>query len=149
MINENKKFNLYRFYWENDCIWIIGTPSRDSFPVRIKENPKCAIGIVDLDHTTGKVLHAGFRGSGTVEPFDKGIATRLLKRYLGSEEENWDPRFQDLGDSNVFIRFVPETVVVRDQSFTTNKVDSRIRKSVFRYSGKGKFSRTRFLSYFY
>jgi hypothetical protein len=117
MINENRKFNLYRFYWENDCIWIIGTPSTDSFPGRIKENPKCSIGIVDLDHTTRKVLHAGFRGSATVEPFDKGIATRLLERYLGSEEENWDPRFQDLGDSNVFIRFVPETVVVRDQSF--------------------------------
>ncbi|MBN8210904.1 pyridoxamine 5'-phosphate oxidase family protein [Bacillus sp. NTK071] len=105
------------FYWENNCLWIIGTPSSDSFPRRIEESPKCAIGIVDLDHTTGKVLHAGFRGSASVEPFDRGIATRLLKRYLGPDEDNWDHRFKGLGDSNILVRFVPETVVVRDQSF--------------------------------
>jgi hypothetical protein len=105
------------FYWENKCIWIIGTPSSDSFPGRVEKNPECAIGIVDLDHTRGKVLHAGFRGRATVEPFDKEVATRLLARYLGSNEESWDPRFKGLGDSNILIRFVPETVVVRDQSF--------------------------------
>ncbi|MGP4074747.1 pyridoxamine 5'-phosphate oxidase family protein [Halobacillus sp. K22] len=104
------------FYWENGYIYIIGTPS-DSFPQRIEENPGCAIGIVDFDHTTGKVLHAGFRGQATVEPFDKKIATRLLERYLGPDEESWDPRFQGLDDSNILIKFAPETVVVRDQSY--------------------------------
>lgn len=104
------------YFWENDCIWIIGTPS-DSFPRRVEENPECAIGIVDFDHTTGKVLHAGFRGHATVEPFDKGIVTRLLTRYLGLEEDKWDPMFKDLEDDNILIRFVPETIVVRDQSF--------------------------------
>ncbi|MGM0829216.1 MAG: pyridoxamine 5'-phosphate oxidase family protein [Bacillota bacterium] len=44
------------FYWVNEQIYIIGTPSSDSFPGRIEENPECAIGIVDLDHTTGKVI---------------------------------------------------------------------------------------------
>ncbi|TMU85823.1 pyridoxamine 5'-phosphate oxidase family protein [Bacillus sp. BHET2] len=105
------------FYWENEQIYIIGTPPSDSFPGRIEENPACAIGIVDLDHTTGKVHHVGFRGKATVETFDKTIATKLLKRYLGPNEENWDPRFQGLGNSNVLIKFVPESVVVRDQSF--------------------------------
>ncbi|MCF6408970.1 pyridoxamine 5'-phosphate oxidase family protein [Pseudalkalibacillus salsuginis] len=105
------------FYWEDECIYIIGTPSSDSFPSRIEENPECAIGVVDFDPATGKVLHAGFRGRATVEAFDKGIATRLLKRYLGSDEKNWDSRFQGLGNSNILIRFAPETVVVRDQSF--------------------------------
>ncbi|WP_257350696.1 pyridoxamine 5'-phosphate oxidase family protein [Pseudalkalibacillus decolorationis] len=114
------------FYWENECIWIIGTPSSDSFPGRIKENSKCAIGIVDLNHTTGKVLHAGFRGHAKVEQFDKGIAERLLTRYLGSHEEKWDPRFRNLGDSNVLIRFVPETVVVRDQSFVPSIEKSEV-----------------------
>ena len=105
------------FYWENESIYIIGTPSSDSFPGRIEKNSKSAIGIVDFDHTTGKVMHAGFRGHATVERFDKDIATRLLKRYLGPDEDKWDQRFQGLGSSNVLIRFVPETVVVRDQSF--------------------------------
>ncbi|QDI90900.1 pyridoxamine 5'-phosphate oxidase family protein [Salicibibacter halophilus] len=107
------------FYWENECIWIIGTSS-DSFPGRIKENAECAIGIIDFEHTTGKVFHAGFRGYATIEPFDKGIAERLLSRYLGSEEESWDSRFRDLDDSNILVRFVPETVVVRDQSYVPN-----------------------------
>ena len=106
------------FYWEDEHIYIIGTPSSDSFPGRIEENPDCAIGIVDLDHTTGKVLHAGFRGYATVESFDKKIATRLLQRYLGPDEDSWDPRFQGLGNSNILIKFSPDTVVVRDQSFT-------------------------------
>lgn len=105
------------YHWKNECIWIIGSPSSDSFPRRIEETPECSIGIVDFDHITGKVLHVGFRGRATVEPFNKGIATRLLTRYLGSEEEKWDPRFKDLEDGNILIRFVPETVVVRDQSF--------------------------------
>lgn len=106
------------FYWENECIWITGNPSSDSFPNRVEENPECAIGIIDFDHTTGKVLHTGFRGRATVEPFDKGIVVRLFARYLGPEEDKWDPMFKKfLDDSNILIRFVPETVVVRDQSF--------------------------------
>ncbi|XXM72482.1 pyridoxamine 5'-phosphate oxidase family protein [Lysinibacillus sphaericus] len=106
------------FYWEDEHIYIIGTPSSDSFPGRIEKNPKCAIGIVELDPSKGKVLHAGFRGQAAVQPFDKGIATRLLERYLGPDEESWDPRFQGLGNSNVLIKFTPETIVIRDQSFT-------------------------------
>lgn len=106
------------FHWENDCLWITGNPDTNSFPGRIEENPECAIGIVDFDPATGKVWHAGFRGRAAVEPFDKGLAVRLFTRYLGTEENNWDPMFKRfLDDSNVLIRFVPETVVVRDQSY--------------------------------
>ncbi|WP_179298686.1 pyridoxamine 5'-phosphate oxidase family protein [Evansella halocellulosilytica] len=104
------------FYWKDKKIWIIGTAS-DTFPHRIRKNPKCAIGLVDFDQHTGLFLHAGFRGTATVEPFDKSIANQLLSRYLGAEIEKWDPRFKNLDDSNVLICFIPETVVVRDQSY--------------------------------
>lgn len=117
MAKEGPRESPVWFYWEDEYIWIIGTPPSDTFPARIEENPNCAIGIVDFDRSTGKVLHAGFRGTATVEPFDKGIATRLLTRYLGPHEEEWSPNFQGLGNSNVLIKFVPETVVVRDQSY--------------------------------
>ncbi len=30
-------------------------------------------------------LHAGFRGTATVEPFDKVIDNQLITRYLGTE----------------------------------------------------------------
>ncbi|MFN7249634.1 MAG: pyridoxamine 5'-phosphate oxidase family protein [Anaerobacillus sp.] len=109
------------FHWEKNELWIIGTSS-DTFPKRIKNNPKCAVGIVDFNPKKGLVLHAGFRGTATVEPFVETIANRLLSRYLGADMNGWDPRFRNLDDSNVLIRFVPETVVVRDQSYLEPKV---------------------------
>lgn len=44
-----------------------------------------------------------------------------LSQYLGSDESVWDEQFRDLGDDvekYAFIRFVPETVVERDQSYS-------------------------------
>lgn len=110
------------FHWEDGCLWIIGTGA-DTFPKRINKNPKCAVGIIDFNVESGKVLHAGFRGTGSVEPFNKEMANRLLIRYLGPEEAEWDPRFRNLDkdDGNVLIRIVPETVVVRDQSYVPAK----------------------------
>ncbi|MGP4059563.1 pyridoxamine 5'-phosphate oxidase family protein [Halobacillus sp. H74] len=104
------------FLWEDQCLWMIGTPG-DSFPLRIKKEPKCAIGIVDFNPATGKVWHAGFRGKATVEPFHFDLARRLFTKYLGANETTWDARFSNQDPQNVFIRFVPETVVVRDQSY--------------------------------
>lgn len=53
----------------------------------------------------------------SVEPFDINLAKRLLSRYLGTAEEKWDKRFSSFNNNNLLIRFKPETVVVRDQSF--------------------------------
>ncbi len=106
------------FYWDKyECeMWMIGT-STDTFPKRIQNNSKCAIGIVDYNATIGKVHHAGFRGNGTVEHFDSAIAYKIISKYLGEDEEKWDRRFQNLDSSNVLIKFKPKTVVVRDQSY--------------------------------
>ncbi|WP_246516525.1 pyridoxamine 5'-phosphate oxidase family protein [Salicibibacter cibarius] len=109
MSEEGPRDSPVWFHWESAFLWIIGTPD-DSFPKRIEINPKCAVGIVDFDQKSRKVFHAGFRGQGFVEDFDSGIANRLLSRYLGTD----DPR---LNNSNVLIRFMMETVVVRDQSY--------------------------------
>ncbi|MFB4161595.1 pyridoxamine 5'-phosphate oxidase family protein [Geomicrobium sp. JSM 1781026] len=105
------------FYWDGAAIWVIGNPASDSFLARITDEPRCAIGFVEMEKRTGKVWHAGFRGHATVEPFDRAVARQILKRYLGDNEEEWDPRFQNLDSANRLLHFVPETVVVRDQSF--------------------------------
>lgn len=104
------------FHWEKNELWMIGT-GKDTFPKRIQNNSKCAIGIVDFDVTTGKVHHAGFRGNGILEPFNSVIAYKIISKYLGKDETKWDQRFQNLDSSNVLIRFQPKTVVVRDQSY--------------------------------
>jgi nitroimidazol reductase NimA-like FMN-containing flavoprotein (pyridoxamine 5'-phosphate oxidase superfamily) len=109
------------FLWENEAIWIIATLSSKTFPDRIEDDPRTAVSIIDFDPETGRVQHVGLRGRATVEPFDGERGERLLSQYLGSDESEWDEQFRDLGDDvekYAFIRFVPETVVERDQSYS-------------------------------
>jgi hypothetical protein len=107
------------FLWEDHALWIIGSRRTDTFPARLEREPRCAIGIVDFDRGRGLVHHVGMRGRASLEPFDPQRATRLLARYLGDRSELWDRRFRDtLADpDNLFVRFVPKTVVARDQSY--------------------------------
>jgi hypothetical protein len=107
------------FMWEEEAVWIIGNSKTDSFPHRIEREPRCAIGIVDFDRTKGLVRHVGFRGRGQVLGHDKQRMIRLMSRYFGGQFENWDLRFVKILDDFdfIFIRFEPETAVVRDQSY--------------------------------
>jgi hypothetical protein len=106
------------FLWEGGALWIIGNYVSDSFPKRIEREPRCAIGIVDFSVSSGMVQHVGFRGRARLEPHDPMRMKRLLGRYMG-EMENWDTRFVEILDDTdyIFIRFEPETAVVRDQSY--------------------------------
>lgn len=106
------------FLWEHEALWIIGNYKTDSFPKRIELEPRCAIGIVDYDAATGLVQHAGFRGHAHLEPHDAQRMNRLLSRYMG-DIERWDSRFVEILDDTdyIFIRFEPDTAVVRDQSY--------------------------------
>ncbi|HEV2708148.1 MAG TPA: pyridoxamine 5'-phosphate oxidase family protein [Pyrinomonadaceae bacterium] len=106
------------FLWEDGALWIIGHYRTDSFPRRIEREPRCAIGIVDFDVSTGLVQHVGLRGRARLMPHDAERMKRLLSRYMGEVEE-WDRRFVEILDDEDyrFIRFEPETVVVRDQSY--------------------------------
>lgn len=117
------------FLWEDGALWILGNTRTDTFPARIRQEPRCAVGVVDFDLERGRVHHVGLRGHGAVVPFDRARAIRLLSRYLGPPQETWDPRFrQSLGDSeNVIVRFEPGTVVVRDQSYEPKLGKSRRR----------------------
>lgn len=108
------------FLWEDDAIWIIGD-RRKTYPSRIERNPETALAIVEFDRTTGTVHHVGMRGRATVDPLDPARAERLLGTYLGPEREEWDEPFfgdpYEWDDRMVMIRFDPETVVARDQSY--------------------------------
>ena len=67
---------------------------------------------------TGLVQHAGFRGRARLTPHDPERMERLLGRYMGGRDR-WNPRFVEILDDAdyIFIRFDPETAVVRDQSY--------------------------------
>jgi len=112
------------FLWEGGAIWIIGNNQTDSFPGRIATEPRCALGIVDFDVSTGLVQHVGFRGHARLEPHDSERMKRVFSRYMG-EPERWDHRFvKILNDPDyIFVRIEPDTVVVRDQSYSVDGND--------------------------
>lgn len=110
------------FLWEGGALWIIGNYETDSFPKRVEREPRCAVGIVDFDAAKGLVQHVGFRGRASLEPHDAARMRQLLSRYMGAIER-WDQRFVEILDDTdyIFVRFEPETAVVRDQSYEVNR----------------------------
>ena len=82
------------------------------------EYPRTAVGIVDFDPATGRVEHVGMRGDAALGPYDPERAGRLFEKYLGPDDSAWPERFRGLGSADYrLIRFDPETVVTRDQSY--------------------------------
>ena len=105
------------FHWDGRALWFIGGTS---FPANLLVEPRCAIGIVDWDPASGLSQHVGLRGRVEVLPFDNAVARTIFRKYFGPDEERWDPRFREdiEGESGVpLIRFTPETVVLRDESY--------------------------------
>lgn len=114
------------YIWEDQTAWILGDDATDTFPSRIAQTPACALGVVDYDVERGLVQHVGIRGQGSVEPFDRERAERLLARYLGPNVSKWDRRFSEYvsnpTETALLVRVEPETVVARDQSYAPGPV---------------------------
>lgn len=105
------------FHWDGRAVWIIGGTS---FPANLKRDPRCALGVVDWDPTTGRSHHVGIRGCAEVLPFDVAVARTIFRRYFGPDEADWDRRFDDVFTDQPgleLVRISPETVVIRDQSY--------------------------------
>jgi hypothetical protein len=95
-----------------------------SFPSNLRQDPRCALGIVDWNPATGLSHHVGFRGRAEVLPFDCEMAKTIFRRYFGPNEQDWDPRFDDVFTGELgleMVRLTPETVVMRDQSYMPTK----------------------------
>lgn len=112
------------FLWEDECIWIIADAIGKSYTKRVEQHPETAIAIVDFAVHSGLVYHVGMRGTAEIVSLDEGRVYRLLRRYLGSEMNEWDSRFSDLDSERwSLIRFEPATVVMRDQSISPTLSD--------------------------
>jgi nitroimidazol reductase NimA-like FMN-containing flavoprotein (pyridoxamine 5'-phosphate oxidase superfamily) len=108
------------FLWEDGAAWIIANDEK-TYPTRIRNHSAATMAVVDFDRASGRVQHVGMRGTAEVRPHDPERAVRLLEPYLDPDPEAWDDeRFGDpfaWGEEMVFLRFDPETVVARDQSY--------------------------------
>ena len=106
------------FLWEDGILWTIADTEGKSYPQRVADNPETAVAVVDFDPETGLVQHVGMRGTATLEPFEEHIAQAIVRKYLGEDPETWDPRFdREWDDRWRLVRFEPDTVVARDQSY--------------------------------
>ena len=106
------------FLWEHDTIWPIAN-STDSFPKRVAIESRCALGFVDFNVEDGFLQHVGMRGTASVEPLDHDRLYRLLRRYLGEDRSAWNQQFREavVDQLDLMIRFEPQSVVMRDQSY--------------------------------
>jgi hypothetical protein len=108
------------FLWEDGAVWIIAQLEGRSYPGRVERDPRTALAVVDFEPSEGRVEHVGMRGQAGLEPYDTGRADRLLAKYLGEDRGEWPERFAGLPPEDYrLIRFDPETVVARDQSYDT------------------------------
>jgi len=106
------------YLWEDGAFWILSGPwSR--LPARIMERPRIALTVDVCELDTGVVLQVLASGDAEVRPFDVERGRRKLVRYLGADEERWDPRFraylQDAGAVWVYLR--PSRLVANDLSY--------------------------------
>lgn len=107
------------FLWEDQRVWCLADTVGKSYARRVEQHPETAVAIVDFDVHTGRVEHVGMRGQSGLVPLEDERMYHLLERYLGPDPEEWDPRFAGLDEERwSFIKFEPETVVARDQSFS-------------------------------
>lgn len=110
------------FLWEDRAVWNVARLSERSYPERVKRYPRTAIAIVDFEPSAGRVEHVGMRGDAMLEPYDRSRAERLFQKYLGEERSDWPEMFVGLEEDNYrLIKFEPETVVARDQSYPAPK----------------------------
>lgn len=114
------------YHWEDEALWIIADMEK-TYTSRVQRHPATAVAIMDFDARDARVRHIGMRGTSTLEPLDDGLVKRKLTRYLGPDEEAWDPMFHGLDpDRWRFIKFEPATVVARNQSYRPSlDVDAR------------------------
>jgi len=106
------------FIWEEGCVWIFGT-SEDSFARRLKEEPKCALGIVDFNLDKGVLRHVGIRGISEVGSIDNDRLHRFVVKYLGDDKTKWNEWFvKNIVDPlDVMVKIIPKSVVAKDVSF--------------------------------
>lgn len=106
------------FIWEESCLWIFGT-AEDSFIKRLKQEPCCAIGIVDFDLQGGVLKHVGIRGTAHVGNVDHERLRRFVSKYLGDDSNKWNKWFVTniVNPLNVMVQIAPKSIVAKDVSF--------------------------------
>ena len=106
------------FIWEASSLWIFGTES-DSFIKRLRQEPRCAVGVVEFDLDRGILKHVGIRGTSKIHAVDLDRLKRFISKYLGNDKSQWNPWFvaNIVDPLNVMVQIVPSSIVAKNVSF--------------------------------
>ena len=106
------------FVWEDESVWIFGT-SEDSFIKRLKQESKCALGVVDFDLDKGVLRHVGIRGTSQIKNVDQHRLHRFVSKYLGKDREKWNKWLVEyvVDPLDVMVKISPRSIVAKDVSF--------------------------------
>jgi hypothetical protein len=106
------------FLWEEEAVWLIGN-EENSFPKRLRADPRCAVSVVDFDVERGVLRHVGIRGRAQILPLDRAQLHRLLARYLGPDSQVWNCWFKAnvVDGLELTIRITPESTIAKDMSY--------------------------------
>ena len=71
----------------------------------------------------GVLRHVGIRGVATIEPLDRPRLYRMLRRYLGEDQQAWNHSFRArvIDRLELMVRISPESLVARNQSYFSSK----------------------------
>ena len=109
------------FLWEGGALWMLGTEGSSSVR-RLWRDPRCAVEIVHYDNARGVLAHLGLRGRATVEPMSPARFRRLLAKYLGPDEVDWNGWFMETvaridDPDGRLIRLAPDSVFTNNVSY--------------------------------
>jgi hypothetical protein len=116
------------FLWEDGALWLPASRTTSSVR-RLQADPVCAVEIVHHDNARGILLHLGLRGEADIVPMEASKFRRLLSKYLGPDEGEWNRWFMHQiarihDPEGRLIRLVPQLVFTNNVSFFRTGPDS-------------------------
>lgn len=108
------------FVWEEECFWMI-TGAWSILDERLATNPEFEAVIDTCDLVTGETCQVIAHGTASVVDFDVERGRRILTKYAGPHEDDWDARFQLRPDPSVYgtrlARLAPDDIWTVDLTF--------------------------------
>lgn len=108
------------FLYEESVLWWL-TGSYSQLSTWLNVDPRVQVVIDSCDLATGEVLALTMTGQARVRPFEAGLASRKLSKYLGPDPWRWPSRFREtFEDPSARLIALPpiQPLRLRDLSFT-------------------------------
>ncbi|MCU1460249.1 MAG: phosphate oxidase [Acidimicrobiales bacterium] len=106
------------YIWEDGSFWWVTDTSNRLVKSVLAGEPVVVL-VDECNLASGEVIAVTARGTAELVPLDADRAKRKFRRYLGEEENSWDPGFLaslDLPTTRM-IKLTPTIVTANDMSY--------------------------------